>query len=117
MNVQVSAFAKYKGVVFTDKGITHFLGKCAGICPNAWWGTRKDNGKSIMWATSWDLLSMVLHAGRGSKGRAGGAGAVSCLPHSPTLGIHPLFVSVTTAISFGALHWVVHIVCSKPLGQ
>ena len=41
MNGQVSGFAPYKDVVFSDKGVT-----CAKmVC----FGTRKDNGKGIVW--------------------------------------------------------------------
>ena len=44
MNGQVSGFAPYKDIVFSDKGIT-----CAEhVC----WGMRKDNGKGIVWGGS-----------------------------------------------------------------
>ena len=53
MNGQVSGFKQYKDVVFSNKGIT-----CAKmVCL----GTRKDNGKSIIWGSDFYKQAPTAH--------------------------------------------------------
>ena len=53
MNGQVSGFAPYKDVVFSNKGIT-----CAEmVCL----GTRKDNGKGIVWGNNGNPQALTAH--------------------------------------------------------
>ena len=53
MNGQVSGFAPYKDVVFSDKGIA-----CAEfVC----FGTRKNNGKTIVWGSNRHKQALTAH--------------------------------------------------------
>ena len=93
VNGQVTGFAGYKDVVFSDKGIT-----CGGnyldhgsMC----WGTRKDNGRAIVWGDlrpAYEHKRVCLWEERGPRAGQGRVGAVSCLRLSPALGLHPLYV-------------------------
>ena len=111
------AFSLPAGASPSQSALSLFLSLCASafLCPLP---TSVSHGVACV-VGGFPTSSVIecVFGRKGVRGRGGeGAGAVSCLPASPALGLHPLHVGLPTAVSCGALHWV-RVVCGNPLGQ